>query len=237
MRPIRRILPVLLLVHVLFGTAATAQSTLSFSSYLGSGDETVMTIPAGGAGSVVSSGLASQVRAGYASASTNGDPTPYGAAVLSLMENGVTVSEVGVPASGLMTAARLFIDFRKNVSAGSSGPVNVNTGIMMVNPGSAPATISLRLLSVSGQVIASGPGSLNGGSHLSYSSMKCKPLRRTLRCRAAAYCPSAGRNAHDNHTRCRSLAGAIDSDPRCPAVRRWRRFHEFTDSVEYFRVQ
>jgi hypothetical protein len=83
------------------------------------------------------------------------------------MENGVTVSEAGLPASGLMTAARLFIDFRNNVSAGSHGPVNVNTGIAMVNPGSVPVTISLRLLSVSGQVIAAGSGNLNGRSHLS----------------------------------------------------------------------
>jgi hypothetical protein len=116
MKQIIRILPVLLLAHVLFATAATAQSTLSYSIYLGSADETVITIPAGGAGNMGSPGLASQGRTGYASASINEGPTPYGAAVLSLMQNGITVSEAGVPASGLMTSARLFIDFRNNVS-------------------------------------------------------------------------------------------------------------------------
>jgi hypothetical protein len=129
----------------------------------------------------------------------------------------------------------------------------------MVNPRSAPATINLRLLSVSGQAIATGSGILNAGSHLSLFVNEMQTFApgfalppdfpdsvqfAALEITSTMPISLVGLRIIVNErgetlmtsTRCRSLATAIDSDPRCPPVRRWRRFHEYTDSVEYPRL-
>jgi photosystem II stability/assembly factor-like uncharacterized protein len=107
---------------------------------------------------------------GYAKLTVNSGATPYGTAVFIYKQNGITVSEAGVPASPPTTRARVFIDYRSRVFAipgrSSSGMVDINTGIGLVNYGSATANITYTLRNTDGSSIAIGHGTLAVGHHL-----------------------------------------------------------------------
>jgi hypothetical protein len=106
---------------------------------------------------------------GYASAGDSTGPAPYATAVFSFVQNGVTVTEAGVPASPPTTSARIFVDYRSGVDAiparSEAGIVDVNTGIAVVNPGSADADITLTLRNLDGEILATGTGTLDEGKH------------------------------------------------------------------------
>jgi photosystem II stability/assembly factor-like uncharacterized protein len=108
-------------------------------------------------------------KVGYATLEANQGSAPYGMAVLRLKQNGVTVSEVGVPASSPTTCARIFIDYRADVKAiagqSGTGKVDVNTGIAVVNYGSITANVTYILRDVDGVTLATGQGSMAAGSH------------------------------------------------------------------------
>ncbi len=93
----------------------------------------------------------------------------YGVAVFSFRQNGVTVSEAGVPASPPTTAARIFIDYRSAAAAIpgriSAGTINVNTGIAVVNCGAGSANVTYTLRDVTGAALSSGHGALAAGAH------------------------------------------------------------------------
>lgn len=72
--------------------------------------------------------------AGYAMIVSETGPRPYGAAVLTLRQNGVTVSEVGVPPSPPTTAARVFMGIKSGF---------INSGVAIANPGSVDASLTL----------------------------------------------------------------------------------------------
>src|SRR5262249_47532719 len=82
----------------------------------------------------------------------------------SLKQNGVTVSEAGIPASPPTIHARLFIDFRSDVPAGT-GTIQINTGIAIANAGLQSANLTFVLRDSSGQTLASGTGTLAAGQH------------------------------------------------------------------------
>ena len=107
--------------------------------------------------------------AGYARVSVNSGAVPYGTAVFSFKQNGVTVSEAGVPASPPTTRARLFIDYRSGVleAAGHSdaGTIDIDTGIAIVNCGSATANIRYTLRDLAGATLSTGHGILASGGH------------------------------------------------------------------------
>jgi hypothetical protein len=129
-----------------------------------------LTLSGGSASAAATTGSGSNMQVGYAAATVTSGVTPYGVAVFSLRQNNIITSEAGVPASPPTTAARIFIDFRSSVPAIpgrlSAGTVNVNTGIAVVNYGSASATIIYTLRDVAGATIASGHGKpLAGGAH------------------------------------------------------------------------
>jgi N-acetylneuraminic acid mutarotase len=108
-------------------------------------------------------------RAGYASIALGPGAVPYGTAVFSLRQNGVIVSEAGVPASPPTTSARIFIDYRSGVTAvpghSESGTISINTGIAVANNNSAAATLTYILRSVTGSELSRGHGSVQGGGH------------------------------------------------------------------------
>jgi hypothetical protein len=116
-----------------------------------------LSIPAGGSVAASTRGTAVAVQAGYASAPLTSGSAPYGTAVFSFKQNGVTVSEAGVPASPPTMAARIFIDYRSAVAAipgrTSAGNININTGIAMANNGSATATLTYTLRNIAGATI------------------------------------------------------------------------------------
>jgi len=104
---------------------------------------------------------------GYAAATTISGNTPYAVAVYSLSQNDVIVSEVGVPASPPTTAARLYIDYGTQVSLPPNGnnPVDVYTGIAIVNREGNIANVTYTLRDLQGQVLAVGHGTLPAGAH------------------------------------------------------------------------
>ncbi len=124
---------------------------------------------AGGAAETRTVGTNEATQAGYAKVAVESGAVPYGAAVFSFKQNGVTVSEAGVPASPPTTQARLFIDYRSGVAAvpgrSDAGTINIDTGIALVNCGSATANITYTLRNVFGNRVSRGYGTLAAGAH------------------------------------------------------------------------
>ena len=111
----------------------------------------------------------SATRAGYAQVGLNSGPAPYALAIFGFRQNGVTVSETGVPASPPTRSARIFVDYRTAAlgvpGRSGSGLIDVNTGIAVVNNNTAAANVAYTLRTVSGITLSTGHGSIGGGSH------------------------------------------------------------------------
>jgi hypothetical protein len=112
------------------------------------------------------------LRVGYATVTVTGSMSiPYGTAVFSLKQGGVTVAETGVPSSPPTTSARLFIDYRADVPAvpghNESGLVHINTGIAVVNTNTVAASIAYTLRDANLNPVASGRGTIAAGRHIS----------------------------------------------------------------------
>jgi hypothetical protein len=131
---------------------------------------TSLNLTPGGAANHKTAGVNGSTRVGYAKLSVGSGMTPYGTAVFSFKQNGVTVGEAGVPASPPITQARIFIDYRTAVQAvpahSERGNVNVNTGIAVVNNGSASASVTYTLRDASGGLITTGHGTIGAGKHI-----------------------------------------------------------------------
>ena len=119
----------------------------------------IIPIPSGGAAVLSKSGRTDVLATGYATVGLNTGSPPYGTAVFKLKQNGVTVSEAGVPDSPPTTTGRLFIDFRPSVAAGQ-GTVGVNTGLALANTGALEATITLTLRDITGAMLTTGKATL-----------------------------------------------------------------------------
>ncbi len=130
-----------------------------------------LNLTAGGVGMCQTSESRTVAKAGYARFSVNTGATPYATAVFRFRQNGVTVSEAGVPASPPTTQARVFIEYRSETAPtpgqSGSGAVDINTGIAAVNTGSATANIALALRALDGSILATGHGTLPAGRHFS----------------------------------------------------------------------
>jgi len=70
-----------------------------------------------------------------------GTTTPSGLAILGLRQNGVLISEAGVPASPLIRSGRLYAEI--------DNPVN--TGVAIANPSNEPATIAFYFVGTNGK--------------------------------------------------------------------------------------
>lgn len=141
------------------GSSAYSEEAASSSS-----TSVQITTSDGGVAGISTPGLAADVRAGYAVVTVQFGTVPYGTAVFSLQQNGVVVSEAGVPASPPTQAARIFIDFRSGVAAGT-GTIEINTGFAVVNRGSDLAHVTYTLRDLNGLTVASGSGTLELGAH------------------------------------------------------------------------
>ncbi len=132
-----------------------------------SSNEVTLNVPALGDSTTSTSAAASQLQVGYAVAGTTAGNPPVGTAVISYAQNGIVLTEVGVPSSPPTTHARVFVDFRTAVTVGSgTGTIGINTGVALVNRGSAAANISFTLLDSTGKTtITSGAGTLAAGAH------------------------------------------------------------------------
>ena len=111
-------------------------------------------IPDRGGRSTTSSGTAETLRVGYGRIRADaGSGTPSGIAIFGFRQNGVLISEAGVPASEPVQEGRIFAEV--------DGPVN--TGLAIANPNGLPATISFYFTNTSGTRFAE--GSFELGAH------------------------------------------------------------------------
>ncbi len=122
------------------------------------------TLNSRGAGTTVTSGTSPTVSTGYVTANVNSGRAPFATAVFTLKQNGVMVSEAGVPASPPIQNARLFIDYSTGVASGN-GTIDINTGIALANPGPSEAALTFLLRDRNGQAIATGHGNLPPNAH------------------------------------------------------------------------
>jgi hypothetical protein len=116
---------------------------------------TPVLIPSNG-GQVVTTGNPSSLSMGYATVEQDGSPTLSGLAIFGFSNNGIVVSETGVPASAPITSGRIYV--RVN------GPLN--TGIAFANPNQVPAVISFYFTDLNGNTTNQGSFSLNGYSQI-----------------------------------------------------------------------
>jgi sugar lactone lactonase YvrE len=128
-------------------------------------------LSAKGIGQSSTLGINQTAQPGYATVVVNSGAAPYGTAVFSFNQDGVTVSEAGIPASPPTAAARIFIDYRSGVNAvpahGDAGVVDINTGIAIVNFNTAAASVTYTLRNASGDIITTGYGTIDAGRHFS----------------------------------------------------------------------
>ncbi len=126
-------------------------------------------LSAGGATECRTAGAPGATRVWYAKLAVNSGGTPYGTAVFSFKQNGITVTEAGVSASPPTTSARIFIDSRSGVNAvpgrSDSGTIDINTGIAVVNNGSATANVTYTLRDLNGLPLSLGHGTIAAGKH------------------------------------------------------------------------
>jgi sugar lactone lactonase YvrE len=129
-----------------------------------------LAVSAGGVAACRTAGTNAATRTGYSKLTVNSGATPYGTGVFSFKQNGVTVSEAGVPASPPTTRARIFIDYRASVTAipgqSSSGTININTGLSIVNQGSATASVEYALRNLNGDLLTVGRGAITKDNHI-----------------------------------------------------------------------
>jgi sugar lactone lactonase YvrE len=129
-----------------------------------------MNLSSGGSATSSTPGSNETPQSGYATLTFDTGTAPYGTAVFSFKQNGITVSEAGVPASPPTTSARVFIDYRSGVLSvpgrSHSGSVDINTGIGIVNYGLKVAHITYTLLDTNGASITAGQGTLAAKYHI-----------------------------------------------------------------------
>lgn len=157
-----------------FGGQQSCLSSLSPNSLDLVANATVpvnVSVPNGGAVTSTTVGSTGFVQAGSAVVTVNSGNPPYGTAVFSFTQNGIVLSEAGVPTSPPTTAARIFIDYRTNVPAKTerfnAGTININTGFAVVNRGVSTANITYTLRTFNGTVSRIGHGTLGIGAHRS----------------------------------------------------------------------
>jgi YD repeat-containing protein len=122
--------------------------------------QVALNVPAGASAVTSSVGPSNNGSAGYATLTVNSGSAPYGTAVFSYKQNGVVVSEVGVPSSPPTKSAKFFVDYR------TTGPVAVYTGFAAVNQGTAAATLTLTLRDKDGNTLAAGATPLKSSEHI-----------------------------------------------------------------------
>jgi hypothetical protein len=155
-------------------TATDASSCTGSSPYtlvVGGGHTSLnLSVPAGGAVTGSTQGGTSTASVGYAVVNLNSGTAPYGTAVFSVTQGGIVVSEAGVPESPPTTKGRIFIDLRPSVAAktdrSATGTISINTGVAIVNRGSALAHILLTLRDRYGALVGTpGHATLVAGGH------------------------------------------------------------------------
>src|SRR5262249_12104196 len=99
-----------------------------------------------GGNSLVTQGIGAEPQVGYARVTGSSGNGPSGLAIFSYRQNGIVVSEAGVPASRLMTQG--ILDAETNAA--------IRSGIAIANPNADAAVVSFSFVDESGQTVTSG---------------------------------------------------------------------------------
>src|SRR5262249_19765796 len=105
-----------------------------------------ISIPSNGGQVLTTTNANSSVMSVYADVQQDSNPSPSGLAVRAFTQNGVIVSEAGVPASAPVTAGRIYVNV--------DGPLN--TGIAFANANQTGALISFYFTDLSGNITNQG---------------------------------------------------------------------------------
>ncbi|MBZ5538877.1 MAG: fibronectin type III domain-containing protein, partial [Acidobacteriia bacterium] len=138
-----------------FAFTTTTEETTNRTCSQGTGLCFEATLPPGGGLSRVSFGQGDlSVLFGLLNAS--GTSWPVALANFGFTQNGVLVTEVGVPATGPINSTRLFVDY--------SGPGS-DSGVALVNPNDSPILVNAQLRNPRGEFVASSSVSVEGKGH------------------------------------------------------------------------
>ena len=122
------------------------------------GSTSTFSVPDRGATSTSSPGTLGTTTVGYARIRPDdGGTTPAGVAIFGLTQNGVLVTEAGVPAAAAVEEGRIFAEV--------NGPIG--TGLAIANPNDVSATISFYFTDADGTDFGSGSLTLGANEHIS----------------------------------------------------------------------
>ena len=147
-----------------FPTANALQTTFDgiFGAVLlkitADGSTSTFSVPDRGATSTASPGTLGTTTVGYARIRPDdGGTTPAGVAIFGFTQNGVLVTEAGVPAAAPVEEGRIFAEV--------NGPIG--TGLAIANPNDVPATISFYFTDADGTDFGSGSLTLGANENIS----------------------------------------------------------------------
>jgi len=124
-------------------------------------------VPNGGTANYDTIGPDDSLKTGYALAvPTDSNTAPYGTAVFSYRQNGVVVSEVGIPAVATTRAVRIFVDNEPKGSTNDGGMISIHTGFAIANLDAGPADLHLLLRDSEGNVLSAGAVRLDQGCQI-----------------------------------------------------------------------
>ena len=134
-------------VDVRWGERTIDEMCLTFISVKPIGTPAISTVPFSvsdrGTSSVVTTGGTGGPQTGYARVGGSSGTTTSGLAIFGYRQNGILISEAGVPASPLIVQGRIAAE------AGSAA----RTGLAIANPNSTPATLSFYFTDVDGREV------------------------------------------------------------------------------------
>jgi hypothetical protein len=147
-------------VAVTWGERTTDEMCLTFLTVTATAAPSINTVPFSlsdrSTTSVTTKEASAAATAGYARVSSASGSVPAGLAIFGYRQNGVVISEASVPASGLLTRARVYAEL--NGAA--------RTGLAIANPGSDPAAISFFFTDSNGQNMNAGTASVPPNSQI-----------------------------------------------------------------------
>ncbi len=147
-------------VAVGWGERTIDEMCLTFLTVKSPGTPNVTTVPFSisdrSTTSVVTQESSATTRVGYARISNGAGSVPAGLAIFGYRQNGTLISEAGVPASGLLSRARVYAE--------TGG--GVRSGLAIANPSGDPATISFYFTGENGQDVRSGTASIPANSQI-----------------------------------------------------------------------
>jgi len=149
-------------VEVRWGERTTDEMCLTFITVKEPGIPRMNTVPFSltdrGTNSVVTQGSASNsIQVGYARVTdASGAAAPSGIAIFGYRQNGVLISEAGVPSSRTLTRGRIYGE--------TSG--TVRSGLAIANPNSEPAVVSFTFTDESGGLVASNSATIDANGQI-----------------------------------------------------------------------